>query len=375
MTSTAGLRVRAASSVDRAAVDAFVARRPEADMLQLWAWGDAFAVVGERPERLVAERDGGVVGTAQVLVRPSAMGRSVLYAPHGPVWDRDAADADAILAALLGAIRELAKSAHGVVVKVDPRARFVGDDPEATTSDAGTVGNALRAAGLRPARLDLQARTTRILTVSADEAARVAGWKKEARNRWRRASREGTTTGVLRAADSVALDAFYGMLSATATMHGFHIRPRAFYDRLAAGLAEGGHLRLALATWSGRPIAVRFVATLGDRAFSLYRATERDVPRETYGHHALMGGLLEALAADGIRSMDMWGVAEPGDPNADPSWAAFSEFKLQFGGRPLAHPGAFDLVVDPLWYAIREARERLGGGRRPGAASGEAGEG
>lgn len=352
--------VRAAEASDRPALDAFVVARPEADMLQLWAWGEAMTVAGQRPERLLATRGKDVVGAMTMLVRPTALGRTVLYAPHGPVWDRDAPGAEGVLGALLAAARDRARAARGIVVKVDPRARLEGDGSDGDASDAAAVAAALRAAGLRASGDDLQARTTRILRVDPDEEVRVSAWKKEARNKWRRAAREGTTARIAREADRAMLEAFHVLLAQTAAIKHFNTRGRDFYEKLAAELAAGGHLRLVLAEWNGQPIAVRFVAVLGERAFSLYRATDRSVPRETNGHHAIMGALLASLAEEGVSTMDMWGVAEPGDPRADPAWVAFSEFKLEFGGTPLAHPGTFDLVVDPFWYRIRDLRERLG---------------
>lgn len=358
MSDASGVLVRAAAAAERAAFDAFVARRPDADMLQLWAWGEAMAVAGQAPERLLATRGGDVVGVMTMLVRPSAMGKAVIYAPHGPVWDRDASDAGAIVRALLTAAKERARTLRGIVIKVDPRARFEGE-----ATDAARVVDALRAAGVGTGTADLQARTTRIVTVEADEESRIAGWKKEARNKWRRGAKEGTVARVIREADPQALEAFHALLEETAAIKHFSTRGRAFYDKLAAELAAGGYLRLVLAEWQDKPIGVRFVAVLGDRAFSLYRATDRSVPRETYGHHVIMGVLLASLAEEGVKTMDMWGVAEPGDRTADPSWVAFSEFKLEFGGTPLAHPGTFDLVVDPFWYGIRALRERLSGGR------------
>jgi lipid II:glycine glycyltransferase (peptidoglycan interpeptide bridge formation enzyme) len=68
---------------------------------------------------------------------------------------------------------------------------------------------------------------------------------------------------------------------------------------------------------------------------------------------------MEALAADGCRTLDLWGVVEADDEAAHPDAAGYSRFKRKFGGRPLRHPGTFDLVIDPLWYRLRDLRERL----------------
>ena len=98
-------RVRTAVEADRAAWDALVAAHPAADPLQAWAWGDVNGRHGERPLRLVSEADEGLVGLAQVLLRPTTAGRTVGYVPHGPIWRRDRpADLDV----LLGGIRDAA---------------------------------------------------------------------------------------------------------------------------------------------------------------------------------------------------------------------------------------------------------------------------
>ena len=389
---------------DRAAWDRFLATRPEADILQLWAWGEAVRDAGapadsaarETPERLIVRSpDGTTRGVAQALIRPAAAGRSVIYVPRGPVWEREAADGIEILTALLAGLRELARRQRAIVVKVDPRARTTPradpdgeaadangatnpeseDDGNAAAtngradsegaaaplpSDANAVAGALVAAGLRRARFDLQAMTTRITEVDSDPARRVAGWSSGARNLWRRAAREGTETGVSRAADATAIAGFTALLERTARDAGFRTRPPAFFAALARELVPTGGLHLAIARWQGQPIAGMFVAGVGDRAYYLYGASDRQAPSQANGAYAAMGAVLDALAEDGVKSFDLWGVAEPDDPDSDPTWAGFSAFKRKFGGRPLRHPGTFDLVIDPVWWWIRDMRERLG---------------
>jgi hypothetical protein len=89
---------------------AFVASRPEGDVLQCWAWGEAGAgEPGERWSRLmVVDAADHVRGIAQVLDRATSFGRTVLYVPHGPLWDREAGDAQ-ILAHLLTGLRAHAR--------------------------------------------------------------------------------------------------------------------------------------------------------------------------------------------------------------------------------------------------------------------------
>ena len=81
------------------------------------------------------------------------------------------------------------------------------------------------------------------------------------------------------------------------------------------------------------------------------------------GPYIAMAALQRALREAGTRTLDLWGVREPDDASVDPSWEGFSLFKRRFGGTPLRHPGTFDLVIDARWNRLREARERLRGGR------------
>jgi lipid II:glycine glycyltransferase (peptidoglycan interpeptide bridge formation enzyme) len=348
------LTVREAGSAEREAWDAFVAAVPEGDILQAWAWGEAWRPEGELPVRLcLVEGTDRIRAVAQLLVRPTTAGRSVVYVPHGPLWPRGEPDGDHLFGVLLDGLVATARARRTVVIKLDPRASTEGGD------EPGFDGLASRH-GLRRARHDLQARATRIVALRDGGPELAATWVKDERNRVRRAAREGVTTTIDRVADPTELDAFVRLLAETGERAGFQPRSAAFLGRLARELASGGAWYLTLARWQGRPIAGVVTPRIGDRAFYLYGASSRDPAlRHAYGSDAAMAAAMTALAADAVRSLDMWGVAEAGDEEADPAWAGFSLFKRRFGGRPIRHPGTFDLVVDRPLYVLRDARERL----------------
>ena len=353
------LQIREANDGDRAAWSAFVASRPEADILQAWAWGQAGTPeAGESWSRLlVVDGSGAVRGVAQVMARASSMGRSVLYVPHGPVWDREGSDQAAVLAQLLMGLRAHGRERRGVVLKLDPRAS---DDIAATEA----LRRALLAAGATEADHDLQAPTTRIVDLIEDEAL-LATWTSDARSKLRRADREGTEVTVDREGRPEALDDFYSILADTAERGDFRIRSREFFAALAEPLVASGDWFLSLARFEGTPLAGMIAPRTGDRAYYLYGASIRDKELgKKRGPHAALAGLMRALREDGTETLDMWGVREPDDETVDPSWEGFSYFKRQFGGTPLRHTGTFDIVIDPTWNRIRDWRERLRGAIR-----------
>ncbi|HVQ22649.1 MAG TPA: peptidoglycan bridge formation glycyltransferase FemA/FemB family protein [Candidatus Saccharimonadia bacterium] len=345
-------RVRLATSADRPAWDALIAARPEADPLQAWAWGEVTGRHGERPLRLVHETDDGLVGIAQVLLRATTGGRTVGYVPHGPIWRRDR-PADVPL--LLAAIRDAARVERAIVVKVDPRAVVDGD----TAKIAAT----LRDAGLRPARFDLQAPTTRIVDLSGGSDGIWGRWEPDARTRVRRAAKEGVVTWVDRTGDPAAVAALAWLHAGTAERADFRARSAPFLSDAAAAFAPSGGWLAVEARLEDQPVAAMGFLRVGDRAAYLWGGSSRDTLAErSRAQYAVLAAAMDALAADGVATLDLWGVVEADDETAHPEAAGYSRFKRKFGGRQVRHPGTFDLVIDPVWFRLRDVRERLRGG-------------
>ena len=339
--------LRRADDTDRPAWDAFIAARPEADLLQSWAWGECTALAGEPPKRLLLDDNGKLRGVAQALLRPAGFGRQVAYVAHGPVWDRSASDADRLFAWLLQGLRTLARKEKALVFKLDPRAEP--GDPTNLAALAATHG-------LKRAP-DLQAPTTRIVELLHGADQPDASWHADARRLSRRAEREGTKVTIYREPDPDSIATLHDLLTATAERGAFRVRSPEFLKRLATELSASNGWYLGIARVNETAIATMAFPRIGNRAYYLYGALRRDPEyKHHYGAHAVMATVLRTLAADGCTTADMWGVVEPDDTTADPAWRGFSDFKRTFGGFPLRHPGLFDLVTDPFWYRLRQAR-------------------
>ena len=377
---SADVVVRPAADADAGAWHAFLAARPEGDPLQAWPWGEAARISGERPGRLIARgADGRVRGVAQALVRPTFAGGTVLYLPHGPVWEREATDGGDVLDALLAGLHALARRERGIVVLLEPRAALEGE-----AAGVDVVG-ALAARGLRRARRPIQLVATRIVELLDGGDQLAATWTPDARNLAGRSSREGVTVEIDRLGSSDATREFHGLLEATAERAAFRPRPLPFLDGLGAGFAAGPGPGLAagpvgraaagpagrapigwytaIARREGRAIAGMALPRVGDRAFYLYGASLREPElKHVNAAYGTMAAVMRALADDGVRWLDLWGVVDPDDPTADPSWQGYSLFKRKFGGRPLRHPGVYEMVMDRPRALVRDLRDRLRGG-------------
>ncbi|MEP6807682.1 MAG: GNAT family N-acetyltransferase, partial [Chloroflexota bacterium] len=313
--------VRRADDTDRPAWDAFIEARPEADLLQSWAWGECTALAGEPPFRIILEDAGKIRGVAQALLRPAGFGRQVAYVAHGPIWDRSASDADRLFTWLLQGLRTLARKEKALVVKLDPRAE-PGDSTDVAA--LATEHNLRRAP-------DLQAPTTRIVELLHGADQPDASWHADARRLSRRAEREGTQVTISRDANPNDIATLHDLLITTAERGAFRVRSQAFLERLASELSASNGWYLGIARVDDIPIAAMAFPRIGNRAYYLYGALRRDSEyKHHYGAHAVMATMLRTLAADGCTTADMWGVVEPDDTTADPAWRGFSDFKRTF---------------------------------------------
>ena len=280
-----------------------------------------------------------IQGVAQVLIRKGAFGRQIAYVPHGPVWDRSAPNADRIFAWLAQGLRSLALKEKALVVKMDPR-NEPGQDFDFSHLAAEH--------DLQPAQ-DLQAPTTRIVDLLDGGEELEASWHADARRLSKRAAREGTEVTISREPDEAEVSVLHDLLADVAEHADFRVRSPEFLMRLATEFAASGGWYLGIARVEGTPIAAMAFPRVGDRAYYLYGALRRDEQyKHNYGSHAVMAEMLRTLAADGVKTVDMWGVVEPDDETRQSGLEGLQRLQAHLRRRAAAPPGPLRPGHQPL---------------------------
>jgi lipid II:glycine glycyltransferase (peptidoglycan interpeptide bridge formation enzyme) len=336
--------VRPATDADRDAWQAFLGAAASGDFLHDWAWADVAAFDGQPQRRFLAEEDGAIVGLAAAQVRPLPAMRSFWYVPHGPVIDFDEPRADERVRALAIGLREAARAAGAVAVKLEPRI------------ERGAPGERVLATvrGSRATGETLQVGQTRIVELGDDEAL-LAGFDKDTRYGVRRAEREGVSVTVIEDPHRTdAIDALHDLVRETQARAGFALPPRERYRVAWRALAGAGRAVILEARREGELLASGMVVLEGRRSYYLFsgsRREERGEPKR-YASYALQWAMLRLARERGAREHDLWGVAPPGAPPEHP-WHGVGLFKKGFGGREVVWAGSRDIVVDPTLYRVR----------------------
>jgi lipid II:glycine glycyltransferase (peptidoglycan interpeptide bridge formation enzyme) len=335
--------VRPATEADRDAWQTFLGAATAGDFLHDWAWAEVAALDGQPQRRFLLEEGGTVVGLAAAQVRPLPGGRSFWYVPHGPVLDYAEPRAAQRLRAMALGLREAARSARAIAVKLEPRL------------GAGDPGLAVFAQrGLRATDETLQVGQTRVVELADDEAL-IAGFDKDTRYAVRRAEREGVTVAaVMDAADTDAIDALHGLVRETQQRAGFPMPSLERYRVAWRSLAGAGRAAILEARREGELLASGMLVMEGRRSYYLFsgsRREERGAPKR-YASYALQWAMLRLARERGAEEHDLWGIA-PAEAGPDHPWYGVGLFKKGFGGREVAWAGSWDVVVDPTLYRLR----------------------
>ena len=350
------IHVRPASDADAAAWQAFLTACPYGDFLHDWAWAEVAALDGQPQRRFVAEEAGRIVAIAAAQVRPLPLGRSFWYVPRGPVLDYDDTRAGERLRAVTIGLREAARRARAIAVKLEPRLER-GSEP---THLFGRLRHDPRT---------LQVGQTRLVELTGDEEM-LASFDKDTRYAIRRAEREGVTVErISDAGDPRPIADLHELVLETQARAGFPRPPLERYRPAWQALAGAGRASIFEARHEARLLASGMLVIEGDRSFYLFAGSRREEKGETkrYPSYALQWAMMRHARDAGVRVHDLWGIS-PEDAGPDHPWYGVGLFKKGFGGRALTWVGTFDVVADPTLYRLRAMAER-GRAALRGAAS------
>ncbi|GAB4448892.1 MAG: peptidoglycan bridge formation glycyltransferase FemA/FemB family protein [Anaerolineales bacterium] len=308
----------------------FLARHPNAHLLQTGEWGELKRGFGWEPLRVV----NGEVGV-QILFRKLPLGFTLGYIPKAmmnaslleignPVWNE---------------IDSVCKQKRAIFLKLEP------DQWE----DALPITNYR----LPISPHNIQPPRTLIVDLRGSEDEILARMKQKTRYNIRLAEKKGVT---IRAWDD--LEAFHQMMLVTGGRDGFGVHSLEYYRRAYELFHSKGMCELLVATYEGKPLAALFVARNGSRAYYLYGAST-DEERNRMPTYLLQWQAMKWAKARGCEEYDLWGVPDEDEATLEANfetrrdglWGVY-RFKRGFGGELKRAAQAMDRVYNPLLYRL-----------------------
>lgn len=320
--------------------DAFLLEH-DGHLLQCFGWGELKGKFGWSVERVSWEGKSSASGAAQILYRRLAPALTLAYVPRGPVVT-NARD----LAPFLERLAQHVRERGAFVLKLEPD-WLEGDERDTPLEQARFVRTTET----------IQPPATIHLDLTADLETILARMKSKWRYNIRLAEKKGVTVRMGGIAD---FGAFYDLMRLTGERDRFAIHGADYYRTAFELLQAGDHVRLLIAEFDAKPLAMIFVTAFGREAIYLYGASGNE-ERNRMPNHALHWAAIRWAKERGCARYDLWGIPEAPRETAEnenlPS--SLYQFKQGFGGAPVRYSGAWELVFDGTKHQVYKLARRL----------------
>jgi lipid II:glycine glycyltransferase (peptidoglycan interpeptide bridge formation enzyme) len=242
-----GRIVEGPSPSDLSAWDRFAQAVPYSDVTQLTAWVHVREQAGFSPLYLLVEKDGRIVGGAQILRRRVPVLGWIGYSSAGPLIDPHLENA----AAPVGLLADALKSTLGRYCRVLFVQPPVGGE---------RTSSALQMRGFRHTKVDIAPRASLRIDLRRSEEELRAGLGRRLR-RW---TRQWSARGVsIREGDASDLPLLAFLITQSADHHGYQALSLDYLQDLYRNLAPLGAVSLFIGEVDGRPVAAELFTSSG----------------------------------------------------------------------------------------------------------------
>lgn len=243
-----------------------------------------------------------------------------------------------LLALVLNEIQASNEQSPVMAVRIEPRIE-------------GLIPPCLREFSRAP--VDLVPRETLYIDLSLPEESLLAQMKEKGRYNIKLAQRNGIT--VSEDASAAVVDRFYAVIEEASQRDDFALEPQSYFKNLADNLLPN-HAKFLFSEHAGDTLGTLLLITYGKRATYLYGGIS-NTKRNLMGGYALQWEAMKLAKQAGCTVYDFYGYDRFRSP--DHRYARFSQFKSQFGGKPVTLIGAheyffLDTLADTFIKAVQE---------------------
>lgn len=318
------------SKLDSHAWENWLARFPQAHILQTAAWGELKSRFGWKAHYLAGDNSG-----AMVLFRQLPLGFKIGYIPKGPVgqdWR-----------SLWPALDALCRKERAVFLRIEPD-RWQ-DEEDRSIQELKQYGH--------HAVAPIQPRRTIVVPLEGSEDQWLNRMKQKTRYNIRLAERKAVQVH-----ESADIESFAQLMQVTGNRDGFGVHTPEYY-RLAHSLfSPGDSMALLIASYEEKPLAGVMVFRRGRRSWFLFGGSSNE-ERNRMPAYLVQWEAMRWSARQGCAEYDLWGAPDVEEEaleaqfqsRNDGLWGVY-RFKRGFGGQLRRSAGAWDRVYFPGLYRV-----------------------
>ena len=285
-------------------------------------------------------------GAISILIRKIPIFGYIMYSSRGPICDIHDIE---VMKQLTDGIKVLAKKYKAIVYKAEPDIESRDEEFRKVVTN---LGYRIKD-DAKNFREEIQPRYVFRLNIKDKTEDEIfAGFHSKTRYNVRLAIKKGVE---IKEGTRENLKDFHKIMVETGARDGFIIRPLSYFEKMYDEMAPGGHMKLLMAYYQGKPISGVIPIFYGNKTWYLYGASSNE-------HRNLMPNYLlqwEMIKMAIVRKDDIYdfrGVSGVVDEN-HPQYGLY-RFKKGFGATFTEFIGEVYIPFKPLTYSIYKFSEK-----------------
>lgn len=311
------------------------------------------------------EEAGKLIAASLIVAKPAFLGKSVYYAPGGPLIDYEDTK---LVNFFFKNLKNYAKSHNGYLLHIEPYYELIERDRDGKPVENGfnhqkAIQN-LKKLSFKPLEKSDEPKYSFVLELEGrDKDQLFQEMKRNTRNHIRKAEKMGVRIRELKKEE---LSIFKKITESTSERRHFQDKPLSYYERMYDLFHERSEVKfmLAEAQISGQsytPLSAAMFMTYGDEVIYLFSGSDEEYMKEYNAQYLIQWHMIKFAVENGFKTYNFYGIQ--GLPDRSSKNYGIYDFKKGFTstetGRVVELLGAYEMPINQFFYQLHRILSRL----------------
>lgn len=301
----------------------------------------------------IKDKDNKIIAASMLVAKPNFLGKSVFYAPGGPLLDLEDAK---LTNFFLKNLKNYIKTHNGYVLHIDPYYELIERDRDGQPVEKGfhhqkAVQN-LQNLGFKSIKTSDQPKYLFAMDINGRTPEQLlANFKRNTRNHIRKAEKMGVKVRELKREE---LNKLKQITKSTSERRHFTDRPLSYYEQMydLFGQKDEAKFILAEAKIEGAktmtPLSAAMFMLYGSEIIYLFSGSDQKYMRDYNAQYLIQWHMIKYAAEHGFSRYNFYGINGLPDPSSKDY--GIYDFKKGFGGQVIELIGSYELPISPIYY-------------------------
>lgn len=313
---------------------------------------------------LGVEQNGEILAASMIVAKPSFLGKSIFYAPGGPLIDYD----DTKLTQFyFKNLKNYVKAHNGYLIHIEPYYELIERNRDGEIKENGfnhqkALQN-LKSAGFTRLKESDEPKYSFALDIKNQTPDQIfSAMKRNTRNHIRKAEKMGVTVRELKREE---LKIFKQITESTSKRREFTDKPLSYYEEMYDLFHAKGEIKFMLAEApegeSLIPLSAAMFMLYGDEIIYLFSGSDEKYMRDYNAQYLIQWQMIKYAADNGFKRYNFYGIQ--GLPDKSSKDYGIYDFKKGFTseetGKVIELIGAHELPANPLFFNLHKLLSKL----------------